>query len=123
MIVVLPTETWTQRYLQLGCGGLCGRLSIVEVGAASGCQTLQAGGFAVAATDMGHQGMDPSWGSDPQKRADFAHRANHLTALAAKTLIEAFYGHRQRSQPLGLRWNRFAIAEGRLDEVRRREPR
>ncbi|EYD74901.1 Tannase [Rubellimicrobium mesophilum DSM 19309] len=90
--VVLPTETWTQRYLQLGCGGLCGRLSVDQVGAASGCQVLQAGGFAVAATDMGHQGSDATWGNDPQKRADFAHRANHLTALAAKALIAAFYG-------------------------------
>jgi feruloyl esterase len=94
--VVLPTETWTQRYLQLGCGGLCGRLSIDNVGAASGCQTLEAGGFAVAATNMGHQGDDASWGEDPQKRADFAHRAQHLTALASKQIINAFYGQEPR---------------------------
>nr|WP_246849734.1 tannase/feruloyl esterase family alpha/beta hydrolase [Rubellimicrobium arenae] len=90
--VVLPTETWTQRYLQLGCGGLCGRLSLGEVGAASGCAPLAAGGFAIASTDMGHQGMDVAWGDDPRKRADFAHRAHHLTALAAKAVIQAFYG-------------------------------
>ena len=27
-IVRLPVEGWTQRYLQTGCGGLCGRLAI-----------------------------------------------------------------------------------------------
>lgn len=90
--LLLPTETWTQRYLQLGCGGLCGRISIDEVGAASGCAPLEAGGFAIAATDMGHTADDATWGDDPQKRADFAHRAQHLTAVASKRLIKAFYG-------------------------------
>jgi hypothetical protein len=34
--VTLPAQTWTQRYLQIGCGGLCGRISS-DVGAADGC--------------------------------------------------------------------------------------
>ncbi|MBP3859617.1 MAG: tannase/feruloyl esterase family alpha/beta hydrolase, partial [Pseudomonas sp.] len=37
--VMLPTHTWTQRYLQVGCGGLCGRISL-QVGAAEGCAPL-----------------------------------------------------------------------------------
>ena len=89
--VILPTHTWTQRYLQVGCGGLCGRISM-QVGAADSCAPLNSGGFVLAATDMGHEGMDNSWGDDPQKRADFAHRGVHLTALAAKKLIATFYG-------------------------------
>lgn len=89
--VQLPTHTWTQRYLQVGCGGLCGRISL-QVGAAEGCAPLNSGGFVLAATDMGHEGMDNSWGNDAQKRADFAHRGVHLTALAAKQLIGAYYG-------------------------------
>lgn len=53
---------------------------------------LAAGGFAVASTDMGHQGAGGEFGRDSQKRADFAHRAVHLTAVAAKALIRSFYG-------------------------------
>lgn len=89
--VDLPTRSWTRRYLQVGCGGLCGRVSL-EVGAAEGCPVLAAGGFAVASTDMGHEGTGGGFGRDPQKRADFAHRAVHLTAVAARALIRSFYG-------------------------------
>lgn len=89
--VLLPVSSWTQRYLQVGCGGLCGRVS-EQVGAAEGCAPLQAGGFAQASTDMGHQGNGAEFGDDPQKRADFAYRGVHLTALAAKKLIRQYYG-------------------------------
>lgn len=92
--VRLPKTTWTQRYLQLGCGGLCGHISL-NAAAVDGCSLFDHNGFAVAATDMGHRGApndDGSWGLDPQQRVDFAYRAQHLTALAAKALIEAFYG-------------------------------
>lgn len=90
----LPQQGWTQRYLQVGCGGLCGRVSL-NVGAASECAPLKAGAFAIASTDMGHQGMSGDFGQDPQLRSDFAHRAVHLTALAAKQLIATFYGRKQ----------------------------
>ncbi len=90
--VELPTSTWTQRYLQIGCGGLCGHVSL-EAGAADGCAVLDSGGFVTASTDMGHDGMGGEFGRDPQKRQDFAYRSVHLTAVAAKKLIESFYGH------------------------------
>ncbi|MFG0634649.1 tannase/feruloyl esterase family alpha/beta hydrolase [Pseudomonas sp. xss_2] len=96
--VLLPTETWTQRYMQLGCGGLCGQITLT-VGAADGCKVYNNGGFVMAATDMGHgggMGNDGSWGLDAQKRADFAYRAQHLTSEAAKALIKAFYGQPQK---------------------------
>jgi len=89
--VRLPLASWTQRYLQVGCGGLCGRIEL-EVGAAEGCVPLSAGGFVISSTDMGHQGMAPDFGRDPQKRVDFAYRGVHLTALASKKLIKSFYG-------------------------------
>lgn len=94
--MVLPTATWTQRYLQLGCGGLCGNVTISEVGAAAGCPLVQDGGFVIAATDMGHSSQDQTWGNDPQKRDDFAFRAQHLTSLAAKAIIEALYGQKAK---------------------------
>ncbi|MFD1795544.1 tannase/feruloyl esterase family alpha/beta hydrolase [Paracoccus aurantiacus] len=89
--VVLPMESWTQRYLQVGCGGLCGNITLTS-GASTGCKVLNDGGFVMAATDMGHTGNDGKWGLDETQRADFAYRAQHLTAEAAKALIAAFYG-------------------------------
>jgi feruloyl esterase len=89
--VLLPMTTWTQRYLQVGCGGLCGNIQL-RSGASAGCRVLNDGGFVMAATDMGHSGMGADWGLDDGLRADFAHRAQHVTALAARALIAAFYG-------------------------------
>jgi len=93
--VRLPITGWTQRYLQTGCGGLCGNLRI-DAGKSEGCAPVTDGSIVLASTDMGHQGMDPAWGQDPQKREDFAHRSVHVTALAAKALMKAFYGQPQR---------------------------
>ena len=87
--VQLPLDGWTQRYLQVGCGGLCGRIS--ETDAVAGCVPFESGRFVVASTDMGHQGNGGTFGANPQQRADFAHRGVHLTARAAKALIKTFY--------------------------------
>ena len=91
---LLPLQTWTQRYLQVGCGGLCGTISLSS-GASAGCSLLTNGEFVMAATDMGHSGNDIDWASDPQKQADFAYRAQHVTAQAVKALISMFYGQPQ----------------------------
>lgn len=98
--VSLPTEHWTQRYLQTGCGGLCGRTNL-SVSNAATCTPAVNGEFVVATNDLGHQstemGLDEGkFGADPQKRIDFAYRANHQTALVAKALTRAFYGHNPR---------------------------
>ncbi len=89
--VRLPIKAWTQRYLQTGCGGLCGNLRL-NAEKARGCEPVTNGEIALASTDMGHQGGDGSFGADPQKRIDFAYRGVHLTAVAAKALITAYYG-------------------------------
>lgn len=93
--VELPTTTWTQRYLQTGCGGLCGDVRI-NIGAADRCPTVDQSGFVVATTDMGHSGRGNDWAGNSQKVADFAYRGVHLTALAAKALIRAYYGRSER---------------------------
>jgi hypothetical protein len=92
--VMLPLKSWSSRYLQVGCGGLCGRASL-QVGAADSCVPLNAGGFVIASTDMGHQGMSGAFGRNQQQREDFAYRAQHLTSIAAKKLIRVFYGRSQ----------------------------
>ncbi|WP_213989459.1 tannase/feruloyl esterase family alpha/beta hydrolase [Sodalis sp. dw_96] len=88
--LMLPMASWNQRYMQLGCGGLCGQVNL-QVGAAAGCALLNSGGFALAATDMGHAMSEQDFGNDPQKRRDFAYRSVHLTSLASKALVAAFY--------------------------------
>ena len=97
--VRLPLHGWTQRYVQTGCGGLCGALAVRAP--QRGCPMLQRGEFAMASTDTGHQGQGGTWGAlDPQLRVDFAYRGVHVTALVAKALIARFYG-----QP---RWSYFS---------------
>jgi len=96
--VQLPTQTYRQRYLQTGCGGLCGSLAI-NAPAAVGCAPLTDGAFATASNNQGHVGggtADGNFGTDHALRIDFAYRADHLTALAAKALITAFYGQAPR---------------------------
>ncbi|MDR5759572.1 tannase/feruloyl esterase family alpha/beta hydrolase [Caballeronia sp. LZ035] len=98
--VALPVDSWTQRFAALGCGGLCGNLSDptkqTSFSFSYTCPLVQQGGFVTAATDMGHSGQDASWSTDPQKQADFAYRGQHITTLAAKKLIKAYYGQTQK---------------------------
>lgn len=90
--VRLPLTKWTQRFVQTGCGGLCGTLGI-RLGNDDGCMPAQNGELALASTDMGHSGgMDGQFGDDYQLRIDFAYRGVHVTTLAAKALIAKYYG-------------------------------
>jgi hypothetical protein len=95
----LPAQGWTQRYLQLGCGGYCGSIGF-NYDAADGCLPVERGEFAVAATNQGHvgsSGFDGVWGSnDPQLRIDEGHRAVHVVAVASKAIIERYYGQAPR---------------------------
>ena len=92
----LPTAGWTQRYLQVGCGGLCGSLQI-RLEHAHGCVPADRGEIAVASTDMGHSGGGGAWAAeDPGAKVDFGYRGVHLTALAAKGLIARYYNQAPR---------------------------
>ncbi|WP_397584992.1 tannase/feruloyl esterase family alpha/beta hydrolase [Sphingorhabdus sp.] len=85
----LPTKGWNGRYFQTGCGGLCGMIRMEE------CSDAQAEGFAVAANNMGHVGhfwRDALWGGTKDLRNDFGGRSTHVTALAAKSIVSAYYG-------------------------------
>lgn len=95
--VRLPLAGWTQRFVQTGCGGLCGELNI-RLGNDEGCLPATHGELALASTDMGHSGgMDGQFGEkDYQLRIDFAYRGVHSTTLAAKVLIAKFYGQQAR---------------------------
>jgi hypothetical protein len=88
----LPTQGWTQRCLQAGCGGECCSANI-NYGQSTGCVPITDGTIASATTDMGHSGAQgPTWSvSNPQAQIDFAHRGVHVTTEVAKVVIAKFY--------------------------------
>lgn len=89
--ILLPTTTWRQRYLQVGCGGLCGSIGI-SAPQSSGYTALEDGYFVVAADDEGHSGSSTSWYSNSTQRVDFAYLSDHDLAVVAKGLAAKFYG-------------------------------
>jgi feruloyl esterase len=93
-----PVSGWTQRYVQIGCGGLCGSINLRLDDHIAGCSPAANGELALGATDMGHEGgMDGSWAADnAQAQIDFAYRGQHVTAVVAKALIKHYYGRPAR---------------------------
>jgi hypothetical protein len=69
--ILLPISTWRQRYLQIGCGGLCGSISIAPP-QTTGYKPLADGDFVLAAEDGGHSGNGTSWSTNAQQLVDFA---------------------------------------------------
>ena len=95
--VRLPTTNWTQRYVQNGCGGLCGTTGAPRVTIGEDDGPAMRGELALATTGAGHTGGNGVWAAeDPQLRIDFAYRAVHVTALAAKALIQKYYGQKPK---------------------------
>jgi len=85
----LPRSDWNGRYLMQGCGGLCG---IIKIAAAD---DALARGYAVTTTNMGHSGNPASgmWGyNNRAAEIDFGYRATHVSNIAARALVTAYYG-------------------------------
>ena len=89
--ILLPVSTWRQRYLQVGCGGLCGSIRI-NPPQTTGYQPLADGDFVLAAEDDGHSGQGTSWYTNALQRVDFAYLSYHDVALVSKGLAQKFYG-------------------------------
>jgi hypothetical protein len=93
----LPTKTYQGRYLQEGCGGFCGSITPTSFPA---CDAQLGGDFALSTTNDGHvgaSGFDAVWASnDRQLRIDMYFRAVHVTAVASKAIVGAFYGQAPR---------------------------
>lgn len=84
--VRLPT-TWNGKLYFQGGQGFAG--SIVAPGPGL------VRGYAEASTDTGHQGgaADSTWAvNNLERQVNFGHRAVHSVAIAAKEIIQAFYG-------------------------------
>jgi feruloyl esterase len=98
----LPTRTYSGRYVQYGCQGLCGTILLPGFpAAASACGAPPGGDFAIAATDDGHASpgqfplplFDGTWAANDQSaRDDYFSRAPHVLAAAARRLITTYYG-------------------------------
>ncbi len=85
--VWLPASGWNGRFQQMGNAGFAGLILPLFL------TRPLAEGYAVAATDGGHQGLGGAWAiGHPEKVVDLAYRAVHLTAGRSKEVIKAFYG-------------------------------
>jgi hypothetical protein len=92
--VNLP-DRWNQRFYMIGNGGLAGE-ALDDPGRASQRAAALANGFVMAQTNTGHDARKEPSGSfvlsNPQKAIDYAYRAVHVTADAAKTIAREYYG-------------------------------
>ncbi|MEX2524023.1 MAG: tannase/feruloyl esterase family alpha/beta hydrolase, partial [Gammaproteobacteria bacterium] len=78
-------QNWNGKFYMVGNGGYLGEFFDQSYGLVRG--------YATASTDTGHSGPDPRFAHDNRAaEIDFAFRSVHVTAQAAKRLIEAYYG-------------------------------
>ncbi len=90
--VWIPARGWNGRFLGVGNGGWGGEINYNSL--AGGLRQ----GFATGASDMGTGGFSApdrsTWTvlESDDRLKDFGYRSTHLMTLAAKTLIQAFYG-------------------------------
>lgn len=84
----LPTNSWNGKFMEVGDGGFGGEMYLFL------CTGPLRRGYACIASDMGHTGMTNRglWGADNlQAQLDWGYRATHVTALAGRALVRAFY--------------------------------
>jgi feruloyl esterase len=87
----LPEEGWNRRLRMFGNGGYSSALPY------SAMARALAAGYAVTATDTGHDGDDPAFAiGRPLAIADWGHRAVHETIVAAKAITHRHYGEPAR---------------------------
>ena len=90
--VSLPTA-WNGRFYMFGNGGFAGE-SFTQPSRLYKRDNGVKHGFAVAATNTGHDAVrEPgaSFAQTPQKLVDFAYRSVHMTSTTAKTIMRAYY--------------------------------
>jgi feruloyl esterase len=90
-----PASTWNGKFQAEGSGGSAGAIS------PSPMLTALKAGYATMSTDNGHitdpnaanGGSEQRWAlGHPEKMVDFAYRALHVSTVAAKNLVQRFYG-------------------------------
>jgi hypothetical protein len=89
ILMWLPVD-WNGKFIEEGCGGTCGTLNHMVF-----CKEPLRRGYACIVTDMGHSNNIGAylWAyNNLQGQVDFAFRATHVTALAGKAILKAYYG-------------------------------
>lgn len=84
----LPLANWNGKLVEIGDGGWGGEMYLFL------CEGPVRRGYACIASDMGHQGASRLglWAQDNlQAQADWGFRATHVTVLAGRALLEAYY--------------------------------
>ena len=84
----LPIAHWNGKLLEVGDGGWGGAMYLFL------CEGPVRRGYACIASDMGHKGATHLglWAQDNlQAREDYGFRATHVTALAGRALVRAYY--------------------------------
>ena len=84
--VWLPASGWNGKLQVVGNGAFAGSVSYPAMA------TALAAGYAAASTDTGHTGGAANTVVNKEVLTDFAHRAIHETTVAAKKVVDAFYG-------------------------------
>ncbi len=86
--VWLPARGWNGKFQAVGNGGWAGVISYAAMADAI------RSGYATTSTDTGHVGGRGTFAlGHPEKLIDFSWRSEHEMTVAAKAVIEAFYGH------------------------------
>ena len=89
--VTMPVDGWRGRMMFHAVGGSAGRIGDTT--------SLLDDGFAMASTDAGHEGNAPDANAFFRDRLaviNYGYRAVHLSTVAAKEIIGAFYGEDNR---------------------------
>jgi len=90
-----PMSAWNGKFQAEGSGGSAGAISPGPM------LTALKTGYATMSTDNGHisdlsapdGGSEQTWAlGHPEKMIDFAYRALHVSTVAAKLIVEGFYG-------------------------------
>ena len=90
--LLLPDE-WNGRFMMGGGGGYVGSVQNAALSYGLGDGALERG-YATVGTDTGHtgSGIEAGWALDnPERQENFGHRAVHVTAEAAKSIIRHYY--------------------------------
>jgi len=84
--VWMPAAGWNGKLQVVGNGGFAGTVGYRAMA------TALANGYAAASTDTGHTGPAANTFASEDTTLDFAYRAVHETAVAAKRVVDGFYG-------------------------------
>jgi feruloyl esterase len=84
--VWMPTESWNGKLQGVGNGGLAGTITYGALAPAI------KSGYASVSTDTGHVASDTTWLPNLEKEKDYGYRAIHGMTVAAKAIVQSFYG-------------------------------